>query len=247
MISTGFNNHKSTPNGGVSEKTFYRGIVVKNNDPALRNRVKIFVSEINTQPLDDWYTEFDNIRTKIGGVNLDSDNWNDSEVFEEIASKCCWAEPCYPLMGESGDGRYNKGLQKSTISDSNYPESFPNLELIKDSSGNLKGGFNVQKGSFAPAALYDMGGYDITDAFGGPSFGKANPYSCGYHPNKSVNKTKGSFGIPEVGSKVWVFYENGDTDFPVYFGVYRNTRELLSPYGLDNVGGVDVKTSRFEN
>ena len=231
-----------------NNKLFYRGIVVKNNDPNFRNRVKVFVPEVNNQPLDDWFEEFDKISTKIAGVNLSVDNWNDVEIFEEIASKCCWAEPCYPLMGESGEGRFNSGLGRSTISDSNYPETFQNIELEEDEEGNLKGSFSVEKGSFAPAALYDMDEYNVGDNFASGVFaGKANPYAYAYHPNKNVNKTKGALSVPEVGSKVWVFYENNDTDYPVYFGVYRSMRELVSPYGLDNEEGLDTKTSKFEN
>jgi hypothetical protein len=247
MNPSGSNNHRKQTSPRNAGRSFYRGVVVKNYDPLSRNRVKVFIPDVTNQPNDDWFEEFEIIKTKIAGTNFDFCNFKDTEIFEEIAALSIWAEACHPIMGESGHGRYNKGLEKATISDSNYPESFESLELTKEGDV-LKGGFSVEDGSFAPALLYDLNDYNIRDAYLiGSEHGKCNPYGIGYHPNKSVNMAKGSFSTPEVGSKVWIFFEGGDYDYPVYFGTYRDTREMIPINNVDNVNGDDLKTSKFEN
>jgi hypothetical protein len=56
---------------------------------------------------------------------------------------------------------------------------------------------------------------------------QANPYAYEYRPATYVNKPKGVFGVPNVGTKVWVFHYNGDVNLPVYFGVRHDYREAL--------------------
>ncbi len=192
---------------------FYRGIVVKNNDPLLTNRVKVYIPELTNQPYDDWWEKFDTINVNTPGKNIKSDNWSDTKMFEEISKLIPWAEQCAPLFGESGNFRYYKDGEISTISDCNYPEGF---EVINTDYPTLSGG------SFAPAFLYENDSTVLGDAFNTPLGNftvKCNPYSFSYRPSKHVNKSKGVNGVPEVGSKVWVFHYEGDLNFPIYFGV----------------------------
>jgi hypothetical protein len=192
---------------------FYRGIVVKNNDPLLTNRVKVYIPELTNQPYDEWWEKFDNINVNTPGKNIKSDNWSDTKMFEEISKLIPWAEQCAPLFGESGNFRYYKDGEISTISDCNYPEGF---EIINTDYPTLSGG------SFAPAFLYEHSSTVLGDAFNTPLSNftvKCNPYSFSYRPSKHVNKSKGINGVPEVGAKVWVFHYEGDLNFPIYFGV----------------------------
>lgn len=217
--------------------SFYRGIVVKNNDPSRLNRVKVYIPELTNQPYDDWFSEFETFILKSPGTNSNPktdkeketiSDWDNTKLFEEICKTIPWAEPCFPLMGESGNFRYYKDGEISTISDCNYPEGF---EVINTSAPSLS------SGSFSPAFLYENEGTVLGDAFSEPlkNFSvKCNPYSFSYKPSKNVNKAKGMFGIPEVGSKVWVFHYEGDLNFPIYFGVYRDYRELSLINGTDN-------------
>ena len=81
----------------------------------------------------------------------------------------------------------------------------------------------------------------VGDAFSSPlgNFSvKCNPYSFSYRPSKHVNKSKGLFGIPEVGSKVRVFHNDGDLQFPVYFGVTQDFRSLTLINNTDNESGI---------
>lgn len=219
------------------DNSFYRGIVVKNNDPEKLNRVKIYIPELTNQPYDDWFQKFETFILKSPGLNSNPKtekekesigDWEDVKIFEEICNQIPWAEPCYPLMGESGNFRYYKDEEISTISDCNYVEGF---ERINEEPPTL------QNGSFSPAFLYENESTTLGDAFSNPLENftvKNNPYAFSYRPSKHVNKAKGMFGIPEVGSKVWTFHYEGDLNFPVYFGVYRDYRELMLINNTDN-------------
>lgn len=219
------------------DNSFYKGIVVKNNDPLKLNRVKVYIPELSNQPLDSWFGEYDNINIDSIGVNVINEwnekevngDWSDTKIYEEISTLIPWAEQCFPLFGESGSFRYYKDGEIATISDCNYPEGF---EVINSDTPTLSAG------SFSPAFLYENIGTRLGDAFSSPTSNftvKCNPYAYSYAPSKHVNKSKGVFGIPEVGSKVWVFHYEGDLNFPIYFGVVgKSYRELSIINNTDN-------------
>jgi hypothetical protein len=220
--------------GKRDDNSFYKGIVVKNNDPLKLNRVKVYIPHISNQPFDSWFSEFDEINMKAPGTNNTTDNWKDTKMFEEISKNIPWADPCFPLFGESGNFRYYKDGEISTISDCNYVDGF---QLNNTDTLSLTG-------AFSPAFLYENEGTRLGDAFSNPlgNFSvKCNPYSFSFNPSKHVNKSKGLFGIPEVGSKVWVFHYSGDLNFPVYFGVYHDYRELALINDTDNADKIGEK------
>jgi hypothetical protein len=236
-----------------NDQSFFRGIVVKNNDPLKMNRVKVFIPELSNQPYDEWIEKFQTFILKSPGINTNPKtgsekekvgDWEDTKVFEEICNTIPWAEPCFPVIGESGNYRfYNKdGDPISTISDCNYPEGFQTIDENPPT---------IQKGSFSPSYLYENKETVISDAFRSPTGNYSvnnNPYSYSYRPSNHVNKTKGLIGIPEVGSKVWVFHYQGDYNFPVYFGVNQDFRSLTLINNSDNkyVESVDYP-DLFEN
>jgi hypothetical protein len=211
-----------------NELSFYKGIVVKNNDPLRLNRVKVYIPELSNQPFDEWFASNENIKVKVPGKNNVGDNWIDTDIYETICKTIPWAEPCYPVMGESGSSRYNKDEKITSISDANY---IAGLTAIDDTPPS------IDTGGFSPAFLFENQGTAIGDAFANPTvnFSAAcNPYSFSYKPSKHVNKAKGMFGIPEVGAKVWVFFWQGNNQFPVYFGVSHDFRELTLINNTDN-------------
>jgi hypothetical protein len=207
---------------------FYRGIVVKNNDPEKLNRVKIYIPEISNQPFDDWFEKYDSIDVKFPGLNNDTMPWVDTKIFEEMSKLIPWAEPCYPLFGESGNGRYWTDKETSLITDANYSDGFNVNDTVPP---------NITNGSYSPAYLYENATTAVSDAFSEPIHNcgvNCNPYSFNYKPTKYVNKAKGIFGIPEVGAKLWLFHREGDLNFPIYFGVSHDFRELTLINNTDN-------------
>lgn len=233
------------------DNSFYRGIVVKNNDPSRLNRVKIYIPELTNQPFDDWFEKYETFILKSPGINSNPKtekekevitDWEDVLIFEDICLQIPWAEPCYPILGESSNYRYYKDGKISTISDCNYVEGF---ETINEEPPTL------QKGSFSPAFLFENEATVMGDAFSNPTNNfsvKCNPYSFCYRSSKHVNKSKGTFSIPEIGSKVWVFHYQGDLNFPVYFGVNKDFRELTLINNTDNDKIIGSKyPSEFDN
>jgi hypothetical protein len=224
------------------EHRFLRGIVVKNNDPLRLNRVKVYIPTISNQPFEEWLEKYDEINLRFQGKNNKTDTWVDTKIFEKIAENIPWAEPCYSLMGEGGNARYVAGKESVTSSDCNYEEGFQT---------NDKEPITITTGSFSPAYLYENSSTVLGDAFNQPltNFSvKCNPYSFNYRSSKHVNKGKGMFGIPEVGSKVWVFHDDGDLNFPVYFGRYTDYRTLTLVNDTDNTEKISPKyPSDFEN
>lgn len=221
---------------------YYKGIVVKNDDPLRLNRVKVYIPEISNQPYTDWFEKYEQINLRFPGKNNDTDTWKDTKIFEEISSKIPWAEPCFPLLGEGSNARYYSEEEIATLSDCNYTDGFK----INDTSS-----ITLSGGTFSPAFLYENQGTVLGDAFNAPTKNftvKCNPYSFEYKPAKHVNKGKGVFGIPEVGCKVWVFHYRGDLNFPVYFGRYTDYRTLTLINNTDNKSKLSpTYPSDFEN
>ena len=224
------------------DNSFYRGIVVKNNDPLKLNRVKVYISELSNQPFDSWFDDYDSISVKAPGTNNDTDSWRDPKILETISNIIPWAEQCCPILGESGSFRYYKDGEICTLSDCNYPEGF---EINNTEAPTLS------SGAFSPAFLYENDTTTLGDAFSNPlnNFSvKCNPYAFSYRPSKHVNKAKGMFGVPEIGSKVWVFHYEGDLNFPIYFGITHDYRELSLINDTDNDKMIGPKyPSDFEN
>ena len=220
------------------ENSFFRGIVVKNDDPEKMFRVKIFIPELSNQPLENWLQQHDNINFRFPGQNNEKDNWSDTDIYEEIAKLLPWAEPCVPLIGESGPGRYNSVLKQAAITDSNYTDQF-----TADAPTS-------KTGSFSPAFLWEH--YDTmqADAFSDPQTNFTttnNPFCYANRPAKFSNKPKGMFSVPSVGSKVWVFHFRGDLMYPVYFGGCRDYREAIYIHNLDSSEASQDYPGIFEN
>lgn len=53
-------------------------------------------------------------------------------------------------------------------------------------------------------------------------------------PMNHGNSYKGMMSIPAVGSSVWVFFENGDSQYPVVFGYHGNQAAFQGIHGIEN-------------
>ena len=226
------------------DQSFYKGIVVKNNDPKSLYRVKVYIPELSNQPLDNWLAEYKSFSMRFPGKNNKTDSWSDTKMFEEISNFIPWAEPCFPLMGESGPARYNSPLELAVLTDGNYEEGFQTNNSAPPTS---------KIGAVTPSFFYEFYNTAIGDAFCDTESylsNNNNPYAFAGRPSNNVNKSKGVFGVPSIGSKVWVFHNSGDINFPVYFGIRHDFREISLINNLDqpnSKGQSQDYPGKFEN
>ena len=93
----------------------YLGIVVQNNDPQQRGRVKVWVPHINCSVYSSWDKLSKDRKFKIMGSNVDSDL---SSILHDLKSILPWGDVMGPIVGAVGSGRYNANHDVASISDS---------------------------------------------------------------------------------------------------------------------------------
>ena len=213
-----------------NDSNFYKGTVVRNNDPQVLMRVKVYIPELSNEPLDNWLADNTNKATKFPGINNTTDSFSDTSIFHEIGEFLPWAEPCLPLMGEAGPGRFFANPGKSTISDANTQES-----LERNNTTPI----SITEGVTGPASVHTLTGEQMGDEFKDPTSNSAvlnNPHSFDFQPIKYVDGAKGVYGVPNVGAQVWVFHYQGDLNFPVYFGGRAGDPEIATIMGTSQGG-----------
>lgn len=209
----------------------YLGIVVQNDDPDKRGRVKIYVPHISANVYKNWYQQDTDKSFSFPGKNINSDL---SDIIDELKDVLPWAEPAMPLVGASGSGRYNAHLDQASISDtSNIKTAVEPEEKI-----DVKSKYNLNDTGIgeSPGRKYEFESMRLGDAFTTTLSGsknapnKINRYSYSYKPTTYSNKAKGSFSIPNVGSHLWIFFEGGDHMNPVYFAASTGAEDWRGIY-----------------
>lgn len=221
----------------------YTGIVVQNNDPQRRGRVKVFVPHISPVIYDRWNKISKDKKFKFIGVNTYSDL---TDVLDDLKLVLPWAEYAGPLVGESSSGRFNRSSNVGSTSNTNNSTTFvsdnaspdANLSKITKYTQNLN---NIGE---SPGNKYDIDYYRVNDAFTSSKETGANninKYAFNYKPEIYSNAAKGSFAVPAVGAHVWVFFTAGDSLRPVYFAAAYGEEDWNSIYdsGLDYPGGFE--------
>ncbi len=210
---------------------FYLGVVIQNNDPEKRGRIKIFVPHISTTVYEKFNKSNENKEIKFPGKY----NSNDLEnIIKELKDLLPWGEYAGPLFGGSASGRYNAITQNGTTSDSNLWIG----DDIRETGRPLQVFTNT--GSFPDA-------FSETDK----NFNHfANPNAYQYTPSDYSTLARGLFTIPNVGSHVWLWFREGDPMFPVYFASSYGEEDFKRIYTLssetDNNTCVDYPAS-YEN
>jgi hypothetical protein len=199
---------------------FTRGIVIKNDDPAKRGRVKIFLPSYPALILNGSYSinkvgkkiqpsdvAAQYLKTEAAAAGARDAIASDTvssifppNIMEEIARIVPWADQASPLMGSGGMGTYNASTGNFNVSDSG------------GESPAKKEARRIAKGVFPDAK----------------SEGSVNTRSKLGIPSHTHNLARGSFSIPKVGSHVWVFFENGNVKRPIYFAYSFNDDEWNS-------------------
>jgi len=215
----------------------YVGIVVQNNDPQYRGRVKVFVPHISPTVYKNWTENSTDKKAadkvfKFLGTNIGSPL---TDIIEDLKLILPWAEISSPITGESTMGRYHASSQLATTSDGSnreYMYNVPGAPAYVQNSDNI---------GEKPGHIFDMATVNLSDAFNNPQLtnvNNVNKLSYNYTPECYSNSGKGSFAIPNVGSHVWVFFNEGDPLKPVIFGVSHGAAEWSSIYDAapDNPG-----------
>tara|TARA_R110000796_G_scaffold143506_4_gene260098 strand:+ start:2013 stop:4367 length:2355 start_codon:yes stop_codon:yes gene_type:complete len=251
MANDVFINASKTSNQKTNKKYYgnYLGIVIQNNDPEKAGKVKIWVPHISPTV----YTKWNELNTdksfKFIGKNIDSDI---TDVVEDLKRILPWAICAAPLNGSSGSGRYNAFEKTGTISDSNNVSDHNfNKDYVK-----TKYSLNNEGIGEKPGRKYEIQDLKVTDAFtnaGDVPFENGNKYGYNYNPSTYSNAAKGTFGLPNVGSHVWVFFDDGDPTSPIYFAISHGQEDWKSIYdnsdnsGIDYPGSSENKNSDIQN
>jgi len=220
----------------------YLGIVIQNNDPEKSGKIKVWVPHISPSVYLKWTESNEDKSFKFIGKNINSDI---TDIVEDLKGILPWAVCAAPLNGTSGSGRYNAYTQNATISDSNNI----NDHNFNESYTKTKYSLNNDGIGEKPGRKYELNNLKVNDAFTDASetpFENANKYGYNYVPSTYSNSAKGSFSIPNVGSHVWVFFDDGDPNSPVYFAVSHGSEDWKSIYQNNSNPGVDYPGS-FEN
>jgi hypothetical protein len=208
------------------------GIVIQNNDPDKAGKIKIFVPHISSTVYNNWVRDGKNKTLKFIGNNINEDL---TEILDDLKKITPWADCAAPLVGESSSGRFNNFNLTGSVSDSNF------FDTITSATSALTG-----EGA-APSNFYDET-TRVTDAFTNASdnINRPNPLSYEYKPNGYSNEAKGAFCIPSVGAHVWVFFREGNPNFPVYFAASFGQSDWQGIYESQNEPGLDYP-STYEN
>jgi len=223
----------------------YVGIVVQNNDPQYRGRVKVFVPHISPTVYKNWIENSTDKKAtdkifKFLGSNISSPL---TDIIEDLKLILPWAEVSSPVTGESTMGRYHASSQLATTSDgSNRTYVYGSEQTpYAQNSDNI---------SEKPGHIFDMATVNLSDAFNTPQLtnvNNVNKLSYNYTPECYSNSGKGSFAIPNVGAHVWVFFNAGDPLKPVVFGVSHGAADWCSVYDASpNNPGLDYP-GEYEN
>ncbi len=195
----------------------YLGIVVQNNDPEKRGRVKVYVPHITAAVYENWNKEFATVKDKLFTFTDKDTNPDLDSILSQLKQMLPWAEQASPLFGGSATGRYNAFTQKGTTSDSNYWDG------------------NSYKEGFRPLQNY-VGENRVQDAFtqtGASTNQCVNPNGFQYSPSDYSNLSRGEFTIPNVGAHVWVFFIEGDANYPVVWAASHGEDDWKRIFSLD--------------
>lgn len=219
----------------------YLGIVVQNNDPLKRGRVKVFIPHVSPTVYKGWNEISKDKKFKFIGANTYSDL---TSIVEDLKGILPWAECAAPLAGESSSGRYSAFNNTGTISDSNRLETtVSNISSAEiDPQGLTEYSQNYDKIGEKPANIFEKYAYRLKDAFSDPketNVNIVNKFSFNYTPDSYSNSAKGAFAIPAVGSHLWVFFSNGNPMKPVYFATSFGSADWNSIYQASSATYLD--------
>ena len=115
--------------------SIYLGMVIQNNDPEKRGRVKVYVPNVSANLYNKWVADKKDKKIKFIGDNINSDI---TPILEDLKIILPWSEISSPLFGENTSGRFNNFNLAGSISDSNFTSTSQSLlpKLAPNITGN---------------------------------------------------------------------------------------------------------------
>lgn len=215
----------------------YLGIVIQNNDPERRGRVKVYVPHISPTVYNIVKSDNKNKYFKFMGDNITTDLT--PNLIEDLKKILPWSEVVMPVSSGT-TGKYINYNKKASISDSNRVETSIPTEPSSSKYSLNKDGTGEKYGK-----IYEVNELEPSDAFsktfstnsgeistGNPN--RVNPFTHLYKPKNYSNCAKGQFSIPDVGAHVWVFFRDGNPQYPVLFGTSFGTTDWMGVYEGSN-------------
>jgi len=224
---------------------FYLGYVVQNNDPDRAGKVKIFIPTL----MPTLAGIPDEIDKEDADIKIDFKDFSTlpAGVVERLKNILPWARQISPLIGSGASSSYTPESHTVTTVDNPIErlDFAKKLKAGEEPTNDPKStGFALQQSDFILSAGHTKD--ETIDNV--PVTPTTDPDNNAMLPELYSNQAKGMFSIPSVGSLVWVFFENGEWDLPVYFGYHYSSSEWKSIYGADDEGirGTDYPNN-FEN
>lgn len=203
----------------------YLGLVVQNNDPEKRGRVKVWVPHIAATIYQDWNKDIPNLTDKMFIFPDEETNPDLIKIMGYLKQSLPWAEVAMPIFGGASTGRYNAFLKKGTTSDSNYW-----------SGASMAEGFRPLRKYTGNNRVGDA--FTETNAVGNIS---VNPHAYQYTPSDYSNLARGEFTIPNVGAHVWIMFIEGNPDYPVVMASSFGQDDWQRIYSMNKAAGVAPK------
>ena len=239
---------------------FYRGIVIQNNDPNRRGRVKLFTKELAVPIIQSLYfgkntqkdkKQIKELVAKFAGINIET--CLSPEFIEKIQEVAIWAEQASPLIGGGSSGLFNAQQNIASVSHGNKnkkrfdPVNTPilnsenNIDPLTGVSSTLSASASANSNSFTKDNT-DVNGakkWEANPVIGGhESYEKdntnnPNAFNNSISPVAYTNQSSGLFGVPNVGAHVWFFFEGGNIQYPVYFAFNYNDKDWNGSYDVN--------------
>jgi len=203
---------------------FFRGIIMDDADFKKLYRCKIFIPEIHTIP----YTK---VKGKQQYTAPDKIGSLPPDVHKALLDMLPWAEQASGLFGEQSASHYSASREAQT-GGVNYPQ-----KSRRDTPPNSR-----VMGTYPAQTLANASATSGPIADNNP----LNPTGNIYAPAPNAPNAHGIHGIPSVGAHVWVFFDRGDINCPVYFAACPSGAETNQVMQEMNVNGYSSNYGKQE-
>lgn len=228
----------------------YIGIVINDNDPEFRNRIQVYIPSVSVSLLSKFNNKRKNFIISQLGNNIKNSLTDD--VVQDLQRILPWAECAAPLFGGGTSLHYNPETKKSTnknnigLLNSTDITTLSEEEQTEEQTEEQESQENINiHPDLSPADISQISVYGVNrDAFSGSNNQKKivsdilNENTYELSPTFSTIMPGGLFSTPKINSHVWVFFNEGDPQYPIYFAhhivpedwhrVNQNTTEIKS-------------------